>query len=162
MKKPLISRIVEAITLVEFIAMVIIVLLQVFFRYVLKLSVPWTEEFARVLYIWVIFLGIVQVETENINIRTTYFIDKLPLCVCRAILIVSNLFSILLMVCLFIGSIILIRTSSVYTLASLPWISSSIFYVPVLICAPATILLLMRQIRLFSGYYPEADKKEEA
>ena len=35
----------------------IVVILQVFFRYVAEIVVPWTEELARYLCIWMVFMG---------------------------------------------------------------------------------------------------------
>jgi TRAP-type C4-dicarboxylate transport system permease small subunit len=37
----------------------------------------WTEEIARILYIWVVFFGMVVVESENRGIRTTYFLARM-------------------------------------------------------------------------------------
>ncbi|MCC2877730.1 TRAP transporter small permease [Lachnoclostridium pacaense] len=151
----IIVKLYELVSLACFFIMVVIVFLQVIFRYVLKISVPWTEEIARLLYMGVIFLGIVMVERDNINIRTTYFIDKLPIKICRGILILSNMLAIALFGMLFIGGIILIKKMSLYTLASVPFISSSVFYVPVVLAAPMVMFILIKQIKDFVHYKPE-------
>ncbi|MCC8026284.1 MAG: TRAP transporter small permease [Clostridium sp.] len=149
-----IYKLYEIASLACFFTMVVIVFLQVIFRYVLKISVPWTEEVARLLYMGVIFLGLVLVERDNINIRTTYFIDKLPLKLCRGILIVSNILAVILFIMLFAGGIILIRKMSLYTMASLPFMSSATFYVPVVLAAPMVIYILMKQLKGFMKYRP--------
>ena len=38
--------------------MSVIIVAQVFFRYVLKNSISWSEEIARYLFIWLIYIGI--------------------------------------------------------------------------------------------------------
>ena len=53
-------------------------ILQVFFRFVFHINAPWTEELMRALYIYVVFFGLILVEKENSEIRTTMLIEKLP------------------------------------------------------------------------------------
>jgi TRAP-type C4-dicarboxylate transport system permease small subunit len=53
-----INDIIEYIALVLLFAMVIVVFLQVIFRFVLHNSLSWSEEFARYTMIWLSFLGI--------------------------------------------------------------------------------------------------------
>ena len=49
----------EKILCVIFLALMsIIIVLQVFFRYVLNNSLSWSEELARYLFIWMIYIGI--------------------------------------------------------------------------------------------------------
>ena len=49
----------EKIFCVIFLALMsIIIVLQVFFRYVLNNSLSWSEELARYLFIWMIYIGI--------------------------------------------------------------------------------------------------------
>src|SRR3990170_5318670 len=54
-----------------------IVLAAVFFRYVLNSSLVWSEEAARYLTIWVIFLGISVAHQHDEHIRMTTLIDGL-------------------------------------------------------------------------------------
>lgn len=37
--------------------MVALVVTQIFCRFVINVSVPWTEEMARLCFVWIIFLG---------------------------------------------------------------------------------------------------------
>ena len=50
-------KVLSNLVLLCFSSMLVIMVLQVLFRYVLKISVPWTDEAARSLFIWEIFLG---------------------------------------------------------------------------------------------------------
>ena len=52
-----IQVIVEAVGSVLVLAVTIIIIMQVLFRYVLKIPFEWSEEFARILFIWIVWLG---------------------------------------------------------------------------------------------------------
>lgn len=152
--KKTVFKVLNAITVLMFVVMVIIVFLQVIFRYVLRMSVPWTEELARVLLVWLVYLGIAEVEAKRDGIRTTYFIEKLPMPLYRGILVLSNLAAIAVMACLFLGAVEQLRTNAVYYLPSLPFISRTIYYVPVLVGAPLSIWMQCEQI---AGYLKNKD-----
>ncbi len=49
----------EGIVLVTYSAVVVLTSLQVFSRYVLGNSLPWTEEMARYCFMWLIYVGMV-------------------------------------------------------------------------------------------------------
>lgn len=51
------NRITEVFTISLVVVLVILVAAQVFWRYVLSNSLSWSEELARILFIWIIFLG---------------------------------------------------------------------------------------------------------
>jgi TRAP-type C4-dicarboxylate transport system permease small subunit len=78
MKKvlPVISTIFEIATTILFINLLICVGLQILFRYVLKISVPWTEEGARYIFIWMVFLGSVVTFANDQNVRLTILSGK--------------------------------------------------------------------------------------
>ena len=48
---------VEAVLFVLTASLLILIALQVFTRYVLQASVPWTEEMARMVLVWAVMLG---------------------------------------------------------------------------------------------------------
>ncbi|MFA5527608.1 MAG: TRAP transporter small permease [Peptostreptococcales bacterium] len=52
-----INQCVEYVTIVLIAVMVIVVFLQVIFRFIIERSLAWSEEMARYLLIWVTFLG---------------------------------------------------------------------------------------------------------
>ncbi|WP_422446721.1 TRAP transporter small permease [Thermoanaerobacterium sp. DL9XJH110] len=52
-------------------------LFQVIFRYVLKQPLPWSEELARFLFVWVVFLGSAVAVKEKAHVGLEYFVDKL-------------------------------------------------------------------------------------
>jgi TRAP-type C4-dicarboxylate transport system permease small subunit len=150
MKKSKVIKSIEGLSLFIFIVLVSLVILQVFFRYVAKISVPWTEEVARVLYIWLVFIGIIIVEAENVQIKTTYVLEKLPVKLRFIFEIIINTLSIAFMIIFFIGSIRMLKESWIYMLGSIPWISSGVIYIPPVIGAPLVAWYLIKQIKNFN------------
>lgn len=59
-------------------AMSVVVLLQVAFRYLLSTPLPWSEEAARFLFVWVTFVGAALLVREDGHIKVTGFLEALP------------------------------------------------------------------------------------
>ncbi len=57
---------------------VVVIFVQVIARYVLKIPLPWTEEFARFAFIWLIFLANALAERHNEHFRVSYFVEQAP------------------------------------------------------------------------------------
>jgi TRAP-type C4-dicarboxylate transport system permease small subunit len=60
------------------VAMTVLILLQVFFRFVIYLPFPWSEECARYLMIWMGMLGSVIALQQGRHIGVTFFMEKFP------------------------------------------------------------------------------------
>ena len=136
----------NAITVLMFVVLVAIVFWQVICRFVLELPSPWTEELARLLVVWITYLGIAEVEAKRDGIRTLFIIQKLPIPIYKALLALSSLTAIALHVCLFVGAIEQIQTNSAYYLSSLPFLSRTVFYYPILIGSPLSIWMIIEEI----------------
>ncbi len=62
------------------VVLVVVVLTQIFFRYVLGSALPWTEEAARMLLIWTTFVGATALFVDNKLMKLDLFDwDKLGL-----------------------------------------------------------------------------------
>jgi len=59
------------------VAMTLLILLQVFFRFVIYVPFPWSEECARYLMIWMGMLGSVIALQQGRHIGVTFFMEKL-------------------------------------------------------------------------------------
>jgi TRAP-type C4-dicarboxylate transport system permease small subunit len=55
-----------------------VVFVQVIARYILKVSLPWTEEVARFAFIWLIFLANAMAERQKEHFRVSYFVEQAP------------------------------------------------------------------------------------
>ena len=53
----MVNRALEGFLIVGFVAMTLVIFLQVIFRYFLLQSLSWSEEVARYLFVWLTFLG---------------------------------------------------------------------------------------------------------
>jgi TRAP-type C4-dicarboxylate transport system permease small subunit len=72
-----VKHFLEAVTMVGFIGMLLSTGGQVLFRYVLQISVPWTEELARILFIQTMFFGIAIAIRENEHIIVDFLFKKM-------------------------------------------------------------------------------------
>ena len=120
-------------------AVVILGILQVLFRFVFMVSVPWTEEMMRALFIYIVFFGLILVERENSEVRTTMVIEKFPTKIYHCWEIVVALLSILFNVLILIGCFQAMKVTNT-TLSALPQISMKMFYYPMVISLPMMII----------------------
>ena len=68
----------ENVALATFVGMLVLVIAQIFFRYLLQISVPWTEEAARWFYVYQIFLGSAVALKRGLHLRATFLLEKFP------------------------------------------------------------------------------------
>ena len=73
-----VNQIVKLIGFVQLSIMTVIIILQVFYRYVLGSSLSWSEECARYLFIWIVMLGASMGVKEKSHVAVTLFKDWLP------------------------------------------------------------------------------------
>lgn len=73
-----------------FFVLTIMLTLQVISRYVLKHSFTWMEEFATIMFVWMIYLGVSAAVTHRKHLRIDFVLNLVPFKVKRAMLIISN------------------------------------------------------------------------
>ena len=75
-----IIRIQRIITATLIVGMILVVLSQIVFRYFFALPTPWAEEIARILMIWIVFIGsagmLVKGEHLCVDVFYRYFGDN--------------------------------------------------------------------------------------
>ena len=133
---------------------VILGILQVLFRFVLKISVTWTEEMMRALFIYIVFFGLILVERENGEVRTTMLIEKLPYKAYHVWESVVAVLSILFNVLVLVGCFQAMKVTNT-TLSALPQISMRMFFYPMVISLPLMVIYqiyhMIGHIRKLSG-----------
>jgi TRAP-type C4-dicarboxylate transport system permease small subunit len=72
-------------------ALVVVASLQVFTRYVLNASLSWTEEAARMLFTWIVFIGAALIVKRGSHISIDILVKVLPPAPRRWLLIVSHM-----------------------------------------------------------------------
>lgn len=130
----------EHITTIGFILMLLCAIMQVVFRYVVHVPVPWTEEAARYFLIFVTFWGgAVAIRTkEHINIPV--LLDKLPK---GASLVIQLIFVIAMgvfLIVVFKGSIVMTTLTWNSPVGSIYWLTLGRVY---LILSTGTSLMLI-------------------
>lgn len=58
--------------------MIVIIFLQVFFRFVVKASLPWSEELARYIMAWAAFIGASIAAKEGAHIGIDVIVSRFP------------------------------------------------------------------------------------
>jgi TRAP-type C4-dicarboxylate transport system permease small subunit len=81
------QKIFSVALIIVFAAIVIVGGLQVFNRFVLNISLSWSEEFQRFGQAWLVFLGVPIAYAKGMNIGSAFLIVKLPKAI-RTILVV--------------------------------------------------------------------------
>jgi len=57
---------------------VVVIFVQVIARYILEIALPWTEEFARFAFLWLIFLANALAERQKEHFRVSFFVEQAP------------------------------------------------------------------------------------
>jgi TRAP-type C4-dicarboxylate transport system permease small subunit len=123
------NKLTDYAAIAFFTAILVLVNVQIVCRFVLSISVPWTEEVSRLIFIWLAFLG------AAIGLRegSLIVIDTLPEMLgprFRAWLSpLVRICSLAVIVFLFGASIPLVRSVWPTTLATVDWISNGWAYV---------------------------------
>jgi TRAP-type transport system small permease protein len=96
--KKIIDRTVDAFLGSVMLGMAVVVFLQVFFRYALNNPLSWPEEAARMLIVWLTFVGGYMAMREKKHIGFNLLVKKLPDPVEHTVEIVGRLLIILFLV----------------------------------------------------------------
>lgn len=124
----LLNRWVDGAVIGLFAATLVLVNVQIVCRFVLSISVPWTEEVSRLLFIWLAYLG------AAIGLRegTLIVIDTVPELLgapARRLLDpLVRVVSLAVVLFMFAASIPLVRSVWPTTLATVDWISNGWAY----------------------------------
>ncbi len=73
-----IMRVVEVIMIALLTAAVLVIVAQIFWRYVLRAPLGWTEQVARTGFIWLVMLGIPAMFNRNIKMSFDIILNKIP------------------------------------------------------------------------------------
>ena len=138
----IISSIFENISTIFLVCILITVILQVFFRYVARIVVPWTEEFARYLCIWMVFMGAVAAIAKETHIRVTFIIDRIPVRVRHVFELFSYSVVFLFNLIIFLGSIQLIELNWGQQAVTFP-VSVGVLYLAITVSSFFILLFLL-------------------
>ena len=103
-------------------ALVVLVCLGVFFRYVLNSSLTWYDEFASYMLVWLTFYGTVVADYQRRHIGFELVVDKLAPPIRRAVDFVAESAVLGFQFVLFYYGWVLTQRMSDETAISLPWV----------------------------------------
>ena len=86
----------EIILVILFIVMVLAVFCQVIMRYCFNSSLSWAEEFARLTFVWLTWIGVSIGERKGEHIKITMLADKMPFRAAHLMNIVSCIIVIII------------------------------------------------------------------
>lgn len=105
-----------------FIVLTAMLTLQVFSRFILHHSWTWMEEFATIMFVWMIYLAISAAVTYRKHLRIDFLLDMMPFKVKKVMLIISNvifaLFNVYISVIMF--NVIKLLGASKTTMLKIP------------------------------------------
>lgn len=133
----MVRKILETTIGISLIVMVILVVLEVFARYV-RISIPWTEEAARYLLVAVTFLGAAIAIREGSHIKITTLFEKFSENTRLYLILGFTAAMLAFIIAAFWGSIILIRGAWTVPTASMPVFKMGYIY----LILPISILFM--------------------
>jgi len=122
-----------------FVAILVVMVLQVAFRYVLNSPLTWTEELARILYIWACYLGAPVALRRGNHVTIVFVLERLPRALSRVltlgIQVISLAFFLLLAI---LGAILASRSHTIEAITlPIPW---SVIYLAAPLSAGVMVL----------------------
>ncbi len=81
----------RVVTSVIFCSMMIVVTAQIIMRYVFNHPILWSEEFARYVYVWLVYIGSAYGVTQEKHVAVTILTDRLPQKARMALHLICNL-----------------------------------------------------------------------
>jgi TRAP-type transport system small permease protein len=130
---------VEAVMAVALILMTAVLLLQVFARYVARVSIPWTEEVARYLLVLMTFTGAALALRDRQHIAITILLDRLPHAVRTCLELAFDVLIMLFLCAVFRGTVNMVQLTWETPAGTIPWITTGRLYL-ILAC---TLLLML-------------------
>lgn len=142
-------------------SMVIIVFLNVIFRYFLKNSIAWSEEVSRMMLIWLVFLGAIMAYINNEHLGLDILIKAFHKRIARLLTILADILIMYALAIVLIGGIQM--TSDSFASG---WVSSAVpvlyGYVYLIVPISAFLMLTESAIKLVKDFinYPNFLKGE--
>lgn len=141
--------------------MVILVFVQVVMRYVFNDSLSWSEGLARIIFIWMSWIGISFAEKQGEHVKITMVVDRLHGRAKQIVLIIADILTIaILVIVCYYGVIITSKMMVIGTFNSAVHIPNWVVYASVpLSCFLMGMRVLKKLILTIQGKYD--DEKTE-
>ena len=135
----------EVLSVICLAIMVILVFMQVICRYVLHAALPWSEEIARFLFLWIIWLGASYATKEKKHIRLDIIVSRLKGKVQIAVSAVAYIVWLAFMCILSVLSLQL--TANIFNLGQISTAAAVPMWIPYGSVAAGSILCVFRLVQ---------------
>lgn len=136
----------EVYCTVLMVGMAVIVLLGVFYRYVIQRALPWYDEIAEYLLVWLTFFGAILSAHRHAHIGFETLVEYLPAAPQRIVALIGEAVLLLIQVALFIYGWQLVEAATFDTAVSLRWVRLSWVYSAIPISGGFMFLISLRRI----------------
>ena len=141
----LVWKALEVAVLTAFVVMLTLVTAQVFFRYIMQVSVPWTEEAARWFYAWQIFLGSAIATKEGLHLRADFLLARFPPRAKACVDFVISLAGLAFLAGIVWGSLLMMRAVYPVEAGSFP-VSTSYLYLSIPVSLVIMVYLTVKDV----------------
>jgi len=141
-----IVSILEVFCVVMMVTMAAIVLLGVFYRYVIQRALPWYDEFAEYLLVWITFYGSILAAHRGAHIGFETLVEMMPAAVQRVVMLIGETVMLLIQVALFVYGLRLVEAASYDIAISIRWVRLSWIYSAIPIGGAFMFLISLRRI----------------
>lgn len=141
-----IVSILEVFCAVMMVAMAVIVLLGVFYRYVIQRALPWYDEFAEYLLVWLTFYGSILAAHRGAHIGFETLVEMMPPAVQRVAMMIGEAAMLLIQLALFVHGWRLAEAASFDAAVSIRWIRLSWVYSAIPVAGAFMFLVGLRRI----------------
>ena len=116
------TKVIENVTFIGFIAMVLLVFINVVGRYVFKMGIVESEEIARILFVWLTYLGAVMCFKTNSHVLVDILINFLHGVTRKIVDLISNLLisGILVVTTYYSWSLVTVNLGNLTPLTKIP------------------------------------------
>lgn len=141
-----------------FMTILVVLIMQVTFRYILNSPLTWTEELSRILYIWACYMGATVAFRRGNHVTIMFLRDRLPRCFIRPLMLSIQAISLFFFIVLAIlGASLAIRSHSTEAITlPIPW---SVIYLATPIAA---VIMALQTIEAFWKTLTENQKEFQA
>ncbi len=137
---------VEQIMTASLALMILALLLQVVARYILKLSIPWTEEISRYLLVLMTFTGAAVAVRDRQHIAITFLLDRMPAMARMYAELAFNILIMLFIAAVFRGSLNMIQLTWETPAGTIAWITTGKLYLILPFACLLTLGYLLLQV----------------
>lgn len=154
----ILERVVESAGGVVLAAATLITILQVFFRYVLRIPFIWSEEFTRFLFIWTVWFGAALGIPRGKHMMIEFIRDRLPMPWPLRIKIATDLLALFFLGVVVVKGVSLVQMMSREFYVTFP-LSVKYAYLASVVGGILMFFFLGRELRSTLRLMPRKEKK---